>query len=142
MSIERFIAIYFPFKIKILTSTTKVMMAVVITLTLTGTLNLHFFWTFENKEGITGNYCTSVSKYKLFLTKYWPWITLAFYSLIPFIILITTSTAIIIKIIHSNYERRRNMNAREGVRMTNVTLTLLSVSFVFMVATGPVVIYR
>ena len=142
MSIERFLAIYFPFKIKILTSTKKVMVAMVITLTSTAILNLHFFWTYENKERRTGKSCSVVSKYKLFLIEYWPWITLTFYSLIPLIILIVTSSAIIRKIVRSNYERRHNMNYKEGVKMTSMTLTLFCVSFVFMIATGPVVIYR
>ena len=142
MSIERFLAIYFPFKIKMLTSTTKVMVAMAITLTLTATLNLHFFWTYENREGATRKHCNAVSKYKSFLIEYWPWITLSFYSLIPFVILISTSTAIILKIVHSNYVRKHSMNQNEGVKMTSMTLTLFSVSFVFMIATGPFVVYR
>ena len=142
MSIERFLAIYFPFKIKMLTSTTKVMVAMPITLTLTASVNLHFFWTYENKEGRMGKFCSAVSKYKLFLIDYWPWITLSFYSLIPFVVLISTSTAIILKIVHSNYVRKHSMNQKDGVKMTSMTLTLFCVSFVFMIATGPVVVYR
>ena len=125
-----------------LTSTTKVMVAMAITLMSTATLNLHFFWTYENKEGRNGKSCSAVSKYKLFLTEYWPWITLSFYSLIPFVILISTSIAIILEIIHSNYVRKHSMNQKEGVKMTSMTLTLFSVSFVFMIATGPLVVYR
>ena len=111
------------------------MVAMPITLTLTASVNLHFFWTYENKEGTTGKHCSAVSKYKSFLIEYWPWITLSFYSLIPIIILITTSTAIILKIVHSNYVRKHNMNQKEGVKMRSMTLTLFCVSFVFMIAT-------
>ena len=143
MSIERFLAIYFPFKIKILTSTKKVMVVMFLSLTLTALLNLHLFWTYENKETRTGKYCTSVSKcLSVFLKTYWPWITLTFFSLIPFVILIFTSTAIIVRIVHSNYVRKHNMNTREGIKMMSMTLTLLSVSFVFLMATGPLAIYR
>ena len=106
-------------------------------------LNLHFFWTYEIKQGRYSTYCSSVSKYSVFLKKYWPWISLAFYSLIPFIILILTSIAIIVKIVHSNYVRKHNMNTTEGaIKLTSITLTLLSVSFVLLITTGPVVIYR
>ena len=111
-------------------------------LTFTAALNVHFFWTYENKEGRTGRICTGVAKFKLFLTGYWPWITLSFYSLISFLILISTSIAIILKIIHSDYIRKHSMNTREGVKTTSMTLTLFGVSFVFMIATVPVVVYR
>ena len=143
MSIERFLAIYFPLKIKILTSKTKVTLAMVNIFAFAAAVNLHFFWTYELKQHKTAKYCVSVSKYWSFLTQYWPWIILSFYSLVPFIILISTSTAILVKIVHSNYVRKHSMNISDGgVDLTNMTLTLLSVSFVFLLATGPYVILR
>ena len=54
------------------------MVAMPITLTLTASVNLHFFWTYENKEGTTGKHCSTVSKYESFLIGYRPWITLSF----------------------------------------------------------------
>ena len=86
--------------------------------------------------------CASVTKYKTFLKMYWPWINMAVYSVMPFTILISTSTAIVLKILHSNYLRKRNMNQKEGVKLTSITLTLLAVSFVFVLTTGPVAVYR
>ena len=143
MSIERFLAIYFPLKIKILTSNTKVILAVTISLVFTAAVNLHFFWTYEIKQDETSKYCVSVSKYSIFLKEYWPWINLSFYSLVPSIVLISTSTAIVLKIVHSNYVRKHSMNISDGgVKLTSMTLTLLSVSFVFLIATGPLVIFR
>ena len=143
MSVERFLAIYFPIKIKLLTSNTKVILAMASTLAFTAAVNLHFFWTYELKQDETTNHCVSVSKYSIFLKEYWPWITLSFYSLVPSIILISTSTAIVLKIVHSNYVRKHSMNISDGgVKLTSMTLTLLSVSFVFLLATGPVVIFR
>ena len=140
MSIERFLAIYFPIKIKILTSHKKVILAMAVTLVFTAAVNLHFFWTYENK---TSKYCVRVSKYSNFLRQYWPWITLSFYSLVPSTILISTSTAIVLKIVHSNYVRKHSMNISDGgVKLTSMTLTLLSVSFVFLMATAPVVSFR
>ena len=143
MSIERFLSIYFPIRTKTLTSNTKVLTTMTIAAFTLAVLNLHFFWTYEIKQGRTSKYCGSVSKYSVFLKEYWPWITLAFYSLIPFIILVSTSTAIILKIVHLNYVRKRKRNQKEGgVKLTSITLTLLSVSFMFVLTTGPVVIYR
>ena len=143
LSVERFLAIYFPLRTKTLTSNTKEIVTMIITAIIMAALNLHFFWTYEIIQGRYSKYCGSVSKYSVFLKEYWLWISLAFYSLIPFIILISTSTAIILKIVHSNYVRRQSMNQKDGgVKLTSITLTLLSVSFVFLLTTGPVVIYR
>ena len=143
MSIERFLAIYFPLRTKALSSNTKEIVTMVVTAIIMAALNLHFFWTYEIIQGRYSKYCGSVPEYSVFLKEYWPWISLAFYSLIPFIILISTSTAIILKIVHSNYVRKHSMNQKEGgVKLTSITLTLLSVSFVFLLTTGPVVIYR
>ncbi len=111
--------------------------------TLLAALNLHFFWTYKLKTKPWGYTCSSLSDiYGDFLSYQWPWINLAFFSLIPFIILISTSLAIIGKIVHSNYERRRDLHQNEAVKLTNVTLTLLCVSFLFVLTTSPVVIYR
>ena len=143
MSIERFLSIYFPMRTKTLTSNVKVITTMTIAAIALAALNLHFFWTYEIKQGRTSKYCGSVFKYSVFLKMYWPWITLAFYSLIPFVTLISTSTGIILKIVHSKYVRKRNRNQKEGgVKLTSITLTLLSVSFMFVLTTGPVVIYR
>ena len=143
MSIERFCAIYFPIRTKSNTSNKKVAGTLVVTGILLAVINLHFFWTYKLKSGRSGMYCGSVSKYSIFLKEYWPWINLATYSLIPFTVLICSSTAVIMKIVHSNYVRRHEMNQKEGgVKLTTITLTLLCVSFMFVLTTGPVVIYR
>ena len=132
MSIERFMAIYFPIRTKTLTSKMKIITTMTVTSIILSALNLHFFWTYEIKQGRTNQYCGSISKYSVFLRDYWPWITLAFYSLVPFTILICSSVAIILKIIYSNYVRKHKMNQKEGgVKMTSITLTLLTVSIVF-----------
>ena len=138
MSIERFFAIYFPIKTKTLTSKKKLIITMVVTALAMVALNLHFFWTYKIHKG-----CTGIAKYKLFLGQYWPWINFVFYSLLPFTIQIFTSTAIILKIIYSNYVRKHSMNITEGaIKVTSMTITLISVSFIFLMATGPMVIYR
>ena len=143
MSIERFLAIYFPIRIKMLTLNIKVILAMAVAFAVAAALNVHFFWTYEIIRVSDGKYCGSVAKYSVFLKTYWPWITMSFYSLIPFIILISTSIAILLKIIHYNFVRKHNMNAREGgVKLTSMTITLLSVSLVFLMGTSPMVIFR
>ena len=46
-------------------------------------------------------------------------------------------------IVHPNYVRKNSMNISDGgVKLTSMTLTLLSVSLVFLAATAPMVVYR
>ena len=142
MSVERFFAIFLPIQTKYWTSRARIASIFLIIAALLAVLDLHFFWTYEVIQRSYGPSCASVDKYHTFLTVYWPWINLAIYSVMPFTILISTSTAIILKILHSNYVRERNMNQKEGVKLTSITLTLLCVSFMFVLTTGPVAIYR
>ena len=129
MSIERFLAIYFPIRIKIFTSKTKVILAMVNIFAFAAAINLHFFWTYELKPNKSAKYCVSVSKYSNFLTQYWPWLTISFYSLVPLTILISTSTATVLKIVHSNYVRKHSMNISDGgVKLTSVTAAVSSLT--------------
>ena len=138
MSIERFLAIYFPIRTKTVTSKKKLIITMAVTALAMAALNMHFFWTYKIHK-----YCSSVVKYKLFLTQFWPWINFVFYSLLPFIIQISANTTIILKIVHSNYVRKHSMNMVDGaIKLTNMTMTLLPVSFVFLMATAPMVVYR
>ena len=49
------------------------------------------------------------SKYNEFIYQYWPWINLAVYSLIPFFIISTSNLFLLIRLIYSVYERKRNL---------------------------------
>ena len=142
MSVERFFAIFLPIQTKYWTSRGRIATIFLIIASLLATLDLHFFWTYKLFEKPHVSYCSSISKYRTFLTVYWPWINLAIYSVVPFTILISCSTAIILRILYSNYVRKRNMNQKEGVKLTSITMTLLCVSFMFVLTTGPVAIYR
>ena len=142
MSVERFFAIFLPIQTKFWTSRSRIGIIFLFTAIILAGLDLHFFWTYELMHMSYGAACASVTKYKTFWRIYWPWINMAVYSVMPFTILISTSTAIVLKILHSNYLRKRNMNQKEGVKLTSITLTLLAVSFVFVLTTGPVAVYR
>ena len=143
ISIERFLAVYFPIKTKTTATRTKATVILIGTALAMAALNLHFFWTYEVKQDKDGKHCRGISTYSTYLRHYWPWLTLAFYSLIPFTFLLCTSAGIILKVLHSNYKRRHNFNEKgRQVKLTSLTRTLLTVSFMFIVTTGPIVIYR
>ena len=115
MSIERFIAIYFPIRTK--NSDFKHESDIgqwLLHLSLPLPQIYIFSGPMKLNAADTVNTVVVSLSISVFLKEYWPWITMAVYSIIPFIILISTSTAIILKIIHSNYIRKHSMNIREG----------------------------
>ena len=146
MSLERFFAIYFPIQAKQHSSRFRAVLAVVFCALFCAFFNLHFFWTYHVIERSYGMSCTGVrDKYGTFLKYQWPWMTLVSFSILPFIILISTNVAIIGKLIYSSYRKKVSMGKdkkSDGTKLTSITMTLLSVCFMFILTTGPVVIYR
>ena len=142
MAVERFFAVFLPIKTKYWTSRSRIVTIFMIVAVLLAILDLHYFWTYELTQRSNGLACASIAKYRTFLTFYWSWINTVVYSIMLFTILISTSIAIVLKILHSNYLRKHNMHQEEGVKLMSITLTLLCVSFMFILTTGPVAISR
>ena len=91
-----------------------------------------------------GMSCTTVSKYKLFLSKYWPWLNFATYSIVPLSVMIITSIAIIVRIVQSQAQRNKTLNKKDGdaAKTTSITLTLLCVCLMFVLTNGPITVDR
>ena len=88
--------------------------------------------------------CTTVSKYKLFLSEYWPWLNFATYSIVPLSVMIVTSIAIIARIVHSQAQSNKTLNKKDGdaAKTTSITLTLLCVCLMFVLTNGPITVDR
>ncbi len=139
LSVERFTAVWFPLKAKEWTTKTNMSILLLTMAVFQAALDAHYFFTWTLK----GGRCSSIKKYKSFLSYYWPWINLTIYSIIPFIILITTSIAIVAKITYVTYEKKKKATSTESTsKVSSITITLLCLSFTFLLSTLPVVGYR
>ncbi len=144
LSIERFFAVWFPLKAKSWT-TKRNMTIVLITIAIFQFgIDAHYFWTIHLVRDTTMEYkCVKNEAYRNFLSYYWPWVNITFYSLIPFLILLTTSCSIIAKIAFNIYMRKRKSSTKDRrSKFSNLTMILLAISFTFVLTTLPVCTYR
>ncbi len=144
LSAERLAAVWFPMKTKEWTSKRKMTVLLLILATCQAILDAHYFWTIHLIHAPSGGYkCTDVKQFRTFLSYYWPWINLTVYSVLPFIILISSSCAIIAKIAYITYQKKKKLtNTDRSSKVSSITITLLFLSFTFVLTTLPIVGYR
>ena len=142
MTMERFFAIFSPHKSKQYVSKLSCGIVVGVIGVLLAGLNAHFFKTHLLVFYFGKYYCITDAQYYEFMQKIWTWIDFAFFSFIPFGILVIANAGIILRIAHSNYVRKHNMKQSSGgVKMTSMTAILLTVSLIFLLTTAPISIY-
>ena len=140
MTIERGFAIFFPHQSKRYCSKKSCSVALIaMSISLTA-LNANLFVIMDMVE-YPGT-CAPRAQFYSFFVHVWPWIDFVFASALPFVVLIVANTGIVLKISISNYVRKHKMNqASGGVKMTSMTVTLLTVSLVFLITTAPISVY-
>ena len=143
MTIERFVAVHFPFKAsKYATIKHAKIVLVSIIVVFTG-INLHFFWTVSlNSRG----QCASLEDHEDFHNEVWPWIDATMYSFLPFVLLLVFNILIIYdnrkhflrrSTLHARRAKAKNHNSRFHFRLSAM---LVTVSIVFLVLSSPNVI--
>ena len=149
LSIERLLAVWIPLKAKHWTTKRNITVILIAIAIFQFGIDAHYFWTVHLvrntniRNTSTGYICVKNEVYRKFLSDYWPWINITFYSLIPFLILLTTSCSIIAKIALNMYMRKRNSATKDRrSKFSNLTMILLAISFTFVLTTLPVCIYR
>ena len=85
----------------------------------------------------------SSSTHKEFIYKYWPWINLAVYSLIPFFVISTLNLLLLLKLTYSVYERKQNLGqVANSFKIGGSSLLLISAGLLYLFCTGPIAIYH
>ncbi|CAH1780743.1 unnamed protein product [Owenia fusiformis] len=135
VTFERLVAVYIPHKARIYCSSFIAFITVCLISFVLLFINLHFFWTSGIKINDLGiPECDIVgNRYKNFDMYTWPLIDACIASFIPFIIMFTSNVLIIIKV--------RKLTSTNESKMTSMTAMLLTVNFVFIICTSPIVLY-
>ena len=106
---------------------------------------------FQDQENVTNSFITITKlvcsyrefQHRRFLNKYWPWINLAFYSLIPFFIISALNLLLLTKLTYSVYERKRNLGqVANSFKIGGSSLLLISAGLLYLFCTGPIAIYH
>ena len=83
------------------------------------------------------------SKYIEFVSQYWPWINLAVYSLIPFLIITTLNLLLLIRLSISVYERKKRLGqVANTFKIGGSSLLLISAGLLYLFCTGPIAVYH
>ena len=145
VSVQRFIAVYSPFEAKILNTKQRAILCLSVLLFLLIAVNLHLFWTFDLRADTVSVCDVSHKSHHHFVTSVWPWVDFSVGSFVPFLILIVCNAMIIRKLVERHHDHQKNMNVTKGteyIKITNMTVMLLTVTFVFLCLTSPIVIYN
>ena len=140
MSVEKFLALYFPFKTKTLCTVKIAKRVVFITFLIYAAFDSQFFFIIDSCEKNGISYCTFVrvpESYVLTFNR----IDSILYSFGPFVIMTITNCAIMYKFLRAKFQSRR-----DGTESTNQALSksavrgclmLVTVSVTFVILTGP-----
>ena len=136
VGIERMVAVFFPHKAKrIFTRRFAACQMAIIGAILSG-VNSHYYWTFTLINGR----CHRDPRYEYFMRNVRPWIHFCLTSLMPFLVMLVTNSAIAAKLIHTNHVRNVKLNVRKDEKLTSMTVILLSISVIFLLTTGPMAV--
>ena len=106
-------------------------------------LNVHFFWTTdinpldnESENATIEYYCIPEEKYKYFHESIWPLIDMFVIGVVPSVLILIGNIFIILTVYEAD-TKRKSMTRKNRSKMSTVTLTLLLISFMFLVTTTP-----
>lgn len=145
MTIERFIAIWFPLRVTKLCTKRRACLNMVLVGVLLVVVNFQFFITAkEDSHNVYVWVCTFHDQYLEFSAKVWYWIDGAVYSIIPFVLLIIFNTLIICGIKMASSKQKMLTNKIDKTKGTDkvkhqqqITVMLISISVVFVILTVP-----
>ncbi|KAL4228498.1 hypothetical protein ACF0H5_011546 [Mactra antiquata] len=143
MTTERFIAIWFPLKVKKLCSKWRSISILIVLFILFILVNLQFIFTFEEvKDPFLSWDCRPKEQYRKFIQTVWYWIDGALYAVLPIIIILVLNSLIIYAVRKSNRALTNLTNRRKNskdklTQQKQITLMLLAVSLTFVLLVMP-----
>ncbi|XP_050418795.1 probable G-protein coupled receptor B0563.6 [Patella vulgata] len=139
MSIERFVAVWFPLKLGINWTIKRSFLSMGILFLFLSGVYIHLLWTITSYYGS----CEIGEVYhNYFITKIWYWISACLYAIFPCIILFVFNFLIIIGIRKSADEHKTlTLSPSTATPHRDVTIMLIVVSVVFLILTAPICIF-
>ena len=141
ISLERFTAVYFPFKVKAMFSK-KVAFIIVGGITVfLALLNSYAFFAYGVIQRKSGKFCDiSNEAFLVFRDRFHTIIEFCFYFLFPFLVLVICNVAIILKISKQKLMRSK-VTSTANKKVSSLTIMLLHVSLAFIVLVSPLVFF-
>ncbi|XP_067649947.1 probable G-protein coupled receptor 139 [Haliotis asinina] len=144
MSVERFAAVWFPFKVGQSWTFKKSLTAVVLVALPLSVLFLHLFWIMTFIVEDTGVFCDIHEEYRHFMMHIWYWINVMIYAVVPCILLLLFNLLIVMGIVRSARAQkylkstRGNKSGSSAVdRHRPITIMLVTAAVTLVVLTTP-----
>ena len=143
VTLERVIAVCLPMKARELVTPRRALISLVVIVVVISGVNAHLLWTNRLETNADGNIeCIVDPLHWNFVREIFIWIDLFIASYIPFTIMLVCNAAIIFKLVKAKLKRKANMNIKDdSSKMSSVTIMLLTLNFVFLLTTSPIVIF-
>ena len=153
VTMDRFISVLLPHKVKIICSPTKAGIIVISITTLLCLLNLHWFYGYTlvfypvtNTTGISSCESNKENSYLSFLET-WQWLDLFIVSLIPITILTFANIAIITRLAIRKHKNRFQVAPNSGQatrkreKTSQLTTMLITVNIMFIICSTPMSVF-
>ena len=127
VSLERLVAVWFPIKHKYYFTRPKAAMGLVILAIHLVIAAFNFYYTLD------GTTCHPKDNYITFVLFIYPWIDMVIATLLPVIIMLSSTIAIVWKLI----KRKKKIKKKE---VSSMTITLVTVNLTFLITTCPICI--
>ncbi len=135
VTIERFICVYFPFKVKFWCTTKNAkIVCSILAVVLAGVNFPQFLARYMNND----NGCTPYPRYEAFILFYWPYIDLVLYSFLPSLVMGITNGLIVFKMKKSSCAHNHVQYSAMAKNSQKITVMLITVSTSFICLTLPV----
>ena len=140
VSVDRFVAVWFPFKSLTMCNVRRARIVGVVGFVVLVITNCHILWNYQ--LATSGHRVKCDTKGDVFMKEVFPWLKLATYSCVPFVLVLVLNVCILTKVITSNRgisgsagdERHSSARASQEGRVTTM---LLTVSFTWLALTAP-----
>ena len=145
VSFERFLAIWFPLKVKTLTSRTKAKFYIASVAVLSLVYNFVVSWlSYIQVTNESGSFCT-VRDHITFVMDYRPWIEFCIQSLVPATIIITSNVLLLLKVLMAHNQRHKQLQQHQqqsssykmDAETRSLLLMLVTISLAFVLLTSP-----
>ena len=136
MTVNRFIAIRFPWKSAHWCTLRRTVITLIAFLVFSAVFNMVYFVIVKSSESVT---CGYKRKYVNFSKKIWIWISTMILTIVPGLVILTLNIVIIISLRKRARKRHRDIAGVRGKNKTDhLTPILLTVSIIFLLLTTPI----
>ena len=142
MTMERFIAVAYPFKVATMCTVRRAKITVIALAAIFFLVNLQYFVSVTSVAGPPFQ-CAYLEPFHDFSISVWTWVDMSIYAILPLILVLTLNIMIISKVGLAQREKARlqNQSAKTDNQSASITVMLVTVSVTFFLLVSPFTVF-